>query len=142
MQEYFDSLTEDLIEVTHTDIENEITGPQETYPYENYRFSVEDISGTFSIDDDSKAKIVNQENGWCEIEILSSKKGNFNLVYTTDENTYVFVRAIDSSIEEKNEDENKKEIVTTKKKTSIITIIIRILLLVIILFLLFLFLIL
>lgn len=89
VQEYFDSLTEDLIEVTHTDIENEITGPQEAYPYENYQYSIEDISGTFSIDDDSKAKIVSQENGWCEIEILSGKKGNFNLVYTTDENTYV-----------------------------------------------------
>ena len=63
VQEYFDSLTEDLIEVTHTDVENEITGPQKVYPYENYQYSVENIGGTFSIDDDSKAKIINQENG-------------------------------------------------------------------------------
>ena len=94
VQEYFDSLTEDLIEVTHTDVENEITGPQKVYPYENYQYSVENIGGTFSIDDDSKAKIINQENGWCEIEILSSKKGSFNLIYTIDENTYVLLITI------------------------------------------------
>lgn len=87
VQEYFDSLTEDLIEVKLIDTDNEISGPQQVYPYENYHYSINNTNGRFSIDND-KAKIINQENGECEIEIISSKKGNFNLIYTVDEDIY------------------------------------------------------
>ena len=89
IQEYYDSITEDLIEVYQVDIQNEIVGPQQVYPYETYQYSIEDTTGEFSIDDDSKAELIDQENGQCKIEILSSKKGNFNLIYTTNENIYI-----------------------------------------------------
>lgn len=85
VQEYFDSLTEDLVEINQVDTQYSITGSQQVYPYESYIYNVEDTSGEFSIDDDNKAIIVNQENGQCTIEIITSKKGNFNLIYTTDE---------------------------------------------------------
>jgi hypothetical protein len=94
VQEYFDSLTEDLVEVQLIDSNNEISGPQKVYPYENYHYTVDDTDGQFSIDDNSKARIINQNNGECEIEIISSKKGYFNLTYTINENTYTLLVTI------------------------------------------------
>lgn len=86
VQEYFDSITEDLIEVSHIDIQNEIIGPQQVYPYESYIYNIDNIAGEFSLDND-KAKIINQENGQCEIEIITGKKGKFNLIYTENDET-------------------------------------------------------
>ena len=88
VQEYFDSITEDLAEAHKIDIESQIVGEQEVYPYETYVYKVNDINGTFSVDDSSKAKIINQQDGECTIEIISSKKGKFNLIYTSDETDY------------------------------------------------------
>lgn len=85
VQEYFDSLTEDLIEVNQVDMQYDITGPLKVYPYESYSYTIEDISGEFSIDDSSKANIISQENGQCIVEIITGKKGSFNLIYTTNE---------------------------------------------------------
>ena len=89
VQEYHDSITEDLVEIYQVDTQNEITGPQQVYPYETYEYNIEDTSGEFSVNDSSKVRLISQEDGQCEIEILSSKKGSFNLIYTTNENTYV-----------------------------------------------------
>lgn len=89
--EYFDSITEDLIEaktVDTIDTINEINGPRQVYPYEKYIYNIEDLTGVFSIDNDN-VEIINQENGQCEIEIITSKKGKFNLTYTTGESQYV-----------------------------------------------------
>lgn len=86
VQEYFDSITEDLIEVSHIDTQNEIIGPQQVYPYESYIYNIDNIAGEFSLDND-KAKIINQENGQCEIEIITGKKGKFNLIYTENDET-------------------------------------------------------
>ena len=88
VQEYFDSLTEDLVEVNHINA-NEIIGSQQVYPYEKYIYRISDNTGTFSINDYTKAKIVNQQNGECTIEIITGKKGKFNLIYITEENEYI-----------------------------------------------------
>ncbi len=89
IQEYFDSLTEDLIEVNHIDTDNEIVGLQEVYPYESYSYQIDNLTGVFSVDDSTKAAIVDQQDGRCNIEIITSKKGKFNLIYTTEENEYI-----------------------------------------------------
>ena len=89
VQEYFDSLTEDLVEINHIDTENEIIGPQQVYPYDNCDYQINDITGIFSIDDLTKANIINQQDGKCSIEIKATKKCSFNLVYTTDEVEYI-----------------------------------------------------
>ena len=89
VQEYFDSITEDLIEINHIDTQNEIIGPQQVYPYESYIYNIDNITGEFSLDNNN-AKIINQENGQCEIEIITGKKGKFNLIYTeNDETQYI-----------------------------------------------------
>ena len=89
VQEYFDSITEDLIEINHIDTQNEIIGPQQVYPYESYIYNIDNTAGEFSLDN-NKAKIINQENGQCEIEIITGKKGKFNLIYTeNDETQYI-----------------------------------------------------
>ena len=72
-----------LPQVNHIDTNDQIVGPQQVYPYENYIYKVENTTGEFSIDT-NKAKIINQDNGQCEIEIVTGKKGEFNLTYTTD----------------------------------------------------------
>ena len=89
VQEYFDSITEDLIEINHIDTQNEIIGPQQVYPYESYIYNIDNTAGEFSLDNNN-AKIINQENGQCEIEIITGKKGKFNLIYTeNDETQYI-----------------------------------------------------
>lgn len=90
--EYFDSITEDIVEVNQIDIPYSITGLQKVYPYEKYSYNINDNilnTGTFSIDDINKAIIINQENGQCEIEIITGKKGSFNLIYTIEEDQYI-----------------------------------------------------
>ena len=88
VQEYFDSLTENLVEVHQVDSDNDIIGPQIVYPYETYKYNIENIVGEFSIDN-NKATIISQNEGQCTIEILTGKKGSFNLIYTTtDEEIY------------------------------------------------------
>lgn len=86
--EYFDSITEDLVEIKSIDTINEIKGPREVYPYESYVYTVEDTTGEFSIDNNN-AGFISQGNGQCKIEIITSKKGSFNLKYTTDNNQYI-----------------------------------------------------
>ena len=89
VQEYFDSITEDLVQVNHVDIETEIIGPQEVYPYEIYTYTIENTLGEFSVDNNN-VRLLSQENGQCEIEVLTGKKGVFNLIYTVDdENQYI-----------------------------------------------------
>lgn len=89
VQEYFDSLTEDLVEINHIDTNNEIIGLQEVYPYEKYSYQIDDITGVFSVSDLTKANIINQQDGKCDIEIITGKKGKFNLIYSTDNNEYI-----------------------------------------------------
>lgn len=90
VQEYFDSITEDIIEATGIiPLENDIKiiGESKVYPYDTYNYSTDVAGGTFSIDSDN-AKIVSQNNGKCKIEIVSGRSGKFTLVYTTSDEIY------------------------------------------------------
>lgn len=87
VQEYFDSLTEDLVKTHQINIQNDIFGLQEVYPYEIYQYNIKDTTGEFSISN-NKARILSQTDGQCQVEILSGKKGNFNLIYTTENKQY------------------------------------------------------
>lgn len=58
-----------------------IQGPQEVYPYDIHTYWIKKLSEgekvTFSIDDESMAKIVDSNNDSCKVEIVSGKKGKF-----------------------------------------------------------------
>ena len=76
------------LEVTIQEIEeNTIMGATEVYPYDLQEYTVADSTGTYTINN-CNAKILSQADGRCLIEITSKKKGSFNLVYTTETDTY------------------------------------------------------
>nr|DAF87493.1 MAG TPA: hypothetical protein [Siphoviridae sp. ctnPP24] len=58
-----------------------IQGPQEVYPYDTHTYWIKKLPEgekvTFSIDDESMAKIVDSNNDSCKVEIVSGKKGKF-----------------------------------------------------------------
>lgn len=58
-----------------------IQGPQEVYPYDIHTYWIKKLSegekATFSIDDESMAKIIDSNNDSCKVEIISGKKGKF-----------------------------------------------------------------
>jgi hypothetical protein len=70
-------------------IVSDIIGPQEVYPYEIYDYQINDLTGSFSVDAPEKAKILEQQDGKCSLEIIASKKGKFNLSYNTDNTKFV-----------------------------------------------------
>lgn len=58
-----------------------IQGPQEVYPYDIHTYWIKKLPEgervSFSIDDESMAKIVDFNNDSCKVEIVSGKKGKF-----------------------------------------------------------------
>ena len=56
-----------------------IKGPVEVFPYGFYTYKAR---GIFSIDDTSVARILSQNGTECEIEIITGRKGKFNLSCT------------------------------------------------------------
>ena len=58
-----------------------IQGPQEVYPYDIHTYWIKNLpegeKATFSIDDESMAKIIDSNNDSCKVEIISGKKGKF-----------------------------------------------------------------
>lgn len=58
-----------------------IQGPQEVYPYDIHTYWIKKLpegeKATFSVDDESMAKIVDSNNDSCKVEIVSGKKGKF-----------------------------------------------------------------
>lgn len=60
-----------------------IQGPQEVYPYEIHTYSIKNIKEGqkihFTINDDNMAKIIEEWNDKCKVEIVSGKKGKFIL---------------------------------------------------------------
>lgn len=65
-----------------------IAGPVEVYPYDIYSYRAADNNGTYSISDICKARIINQKDGVCQLEIISGKKGDFVLTYTVGDANY------------------------------------------------------
>lgn len=67
-----------------------IDGSTEVYPYDIITYKLVDSSaiGTFRIDTTTKASIINTTSNSCTIEILTSKKDNFNLIVTIDNEDY------------------------------------------------------
>lgn len=62
-----------------------IEGEKEVYPYEKYIYTIKNASnGTWSIDNEKKAIIVSTGalDLSVEIEIITGKKGYFNLIYS------------------------------------------------------------
>ena len=58
-----------------------IQGPQEVHPFETHTYWIKDKTkiAHFGIDDLEKAGIVEIGSDYCKIEILTSKKGSFNI---------------------------------------------------------------
>ena len=67
-----------------------ITGDTDVYPYDIITYDLIDSSaiGTFALDTTTKAKIIHSTSNSCTVEILTSKKGIFNLLVTIGENNY------------------------------------------------------
>ncbi len=67
-----------------------ITGDTDVYPYDIVTYDLIDSSaiGTFALDTTTKAKIIHSTSNSCTVEILTSKKGIFNLLVTIGENNY------------------------------------------------------
>ena len=55
-----------------------IQGPQVVYPYDTHTYWLKDLKGTFSVDSDL-AKIIENNEDSCVIEIVTGKKGKFTL---------------------------------------------------------------
>ena len=67
-----------------------ITGETKVYPYDIITYDLVDASaiGTFALDTTTKASIIHTTSNSCTIEILTSKKGTFNLLVTIDNQQY------------------------------------------------------
>lgn len=92
LKEYYQNSVEDLIqEKREQEEENKIPeekdvyiiGDEIVYPYDikQYEISTEVENGKWEINS-SKAKIINQNNKNVTVEITTGKKGNFDLIYT------------------------------------------------------------
>lgn len=88
VQEYFDSITEDIVEVVEVDTNYEIIGNTKVYPYDCETYSIDVLGGTFKVSNESLAKILTQSDGQCTIEIISSRKGSFVLQYISNDEVY------------------------------------------------------
>ena len=64
-----------------------IQGETEVYPYGTYIYTATDTTGVFSIEENT-AEITYQENGRCNVEIVTGKRGSFVLKYKIDETIY------------------------------------------------------
>lgn len=84
-----------------------IIGPDRVAPYGFYTYKAKGDNVTFSIDNAAVAKIIDQDGKNCKIEILTGRKGNFNLTCTFEEDgeeqTIVVPIAIGSFTGDKNE---------------------------------------
>lgn len=87
IQEYFDSITDDIEIEEAEEIEEYsfIEGKTKVYPYDILRYSAKNPFGTYEISDPKMAKIVSQKDGSCKVEVLSAKSGSFTLIYTIDQ---------------------------------------------------------
>lgn len=88
VQEYFDSITEDIAEAIEIDTNYEITGKTKVYPYDSEVYSIDVSGGIFEVSDGALAKIATQSDGQCVVEITSGRKGSFILKYLVGNEVY------------------------------------------------------
>lgn len=70
----------ETITVKIESIKPDILGPIDVYPYETYTYTIDALEGKFHLNT-PLAKIVEEKDNTCTIEILSGKKGSFELFY-------------------------------------------------------------
>ena len=84
-----------------------IIGPDKVAPYGFYTYKAKGNNVTFSIDNAAVAKIIEQDGQICKIEIITGRKGKFNLLCTFEEDneqqTITLPVAIGSFTGDKNE---------------------------------------
>jgi len=85
-----------------------IIGPAKVSPYGFYTYTVKGSNATFSVDSPKLVKILTQDGTKCEIEVLTGRKGKFNLTCTftnedEEEQTVVFPITIGSFTGDKDE---------------------------------------
>lgn len=64
-----------------------IQGPQLVYPYETHTYFLKNQTGIFSVESDI-AKIIEQSDDYCKVEILTGKKGSFIVQCMIDDSLY------------------------------------------------------
>ena len=84
-----------------------IIGPDKVAPYGFYTYKAKGNNVTFSIDNTTVAKIISQDGKMCKIEVITGRKGNFNLLCSFEEDneqqTITLPIAIGSFTGDKNE---------------------------------------
>lgn len=93
------SVDNDSLVLIKTDIKVEddstIKGPDIVYPYDRVQYTIdEDLIGTWSVDAPKKVRILNQNNSSVTLEIITGRKGEFNLMFTPTTSS-IRVRKID-----------------------------------------------
>lgn len=82
------SIQDDAILLVQTKIKKEnesnIIGPDIVYPYDRVEYHIDgSVEGVWAIDEPKKVKILSQEGGKVILEIITSRKGAFNLTFTS-----------------------------------------------------------
>ena len=76
-----DSVQNDSLILIKTD---NIIGPEIVYPYDRVQYFIdEDLIGTWKVDEPKKVRILNQNNSSVTLEIITSRKGEFNLSFVS-----------------------------------------------------------
>ena len=78
----------DKISGYHMDVSIErrckgVVGPNTVYPYDIVEYKT-NVSGYFRVSDIKLAKIIEQQETSCTVQILASKTGDFDLIFTAD----------------------------------------------------------
>ena len=78
----------DKISGYHMDVSIErrckgVVGPNTVYPYDIIEYKT-NVSGYFRVSDIKLAKIIEQQETSCTVQILASKTGDFDLIFTAD----------------------------------------------------------
>jgi hypothetical protein len=100
LKEYYtDSIAKQIAEEKEDNIKEEensdeeiISGSSEVYPYQEIEYTLLDTAaayGVWSIDNEKKAKILEQSSEKVKISIITGKSGEFNLIYSTNIDTFV-----------------------------------------------------
>lgn len=62
-----------------------IVGPTSVYPYEKYTYKIENVIGGIWTVSNTKVEILSQTENEVRISVTSARSGNFDLIYSIDE---------------------------------------------------------